>query len=85
MLINIYAPNKDKELVKFFNSLVSILINENLDSEGHLNCPLNPLLGKKGGIFTKRKLVTSCIDNFQGKLDLVDIWRIKHPDMKSFT
>ena len=67
-----------------------ILTNENLDSEenivlgGDLNCPLNPLLDKKGGIFTKRKLVASCIDNFQGKLDLVDIWRIKHPDMKSF-
>ena len=92
VLINVYAPNKDKELVKFFDSLLSILTNENLDSEenivlgGDLNCPLNPLLDKKGGIFiTKRKLVTSCIDNFQGKLDLVDIWRIKHPDMKSFT
>ena len=36
MLINIYAPNKDKELVKFFNSLVSILINENLDSEENI-------------------------------------------------
>ena len=67
------------------------MTNENIDSEenivlgGDLNCPLNPLPDKKGGIFTKRKLVTSCIDNFQGKLDLVDIWRIKHPDMKSFT
>ena len=67
------------------------MTNENLDSEenivlgGDLNWPLNPLLHKKGGIFTKRKLVTSCTDNFQGKLDLVDIWRIKHPDMKSFT
>ncbi|XP_067030636.1 uncharacterized protein [Acropora muricata] len=47
------------------------LTNEHLDSEenivlgGDLNCPLNPLPDKKGGIFTKRKLVTSCIDNFQ--------------------
>ena len=36
MLINIYAPNKDKELVKYFNCLVSILINENLDSEENI-------------------------------------------------
>lgn len=91
ILINVYAPNKDKDLVKFFDNLFSILTNENLDSEdniilgGDLNCPLNPLLDKKGGIFTKRKLVTSCIDSFQSKLDLVDIWRIKHPDSKSFT
>ena len=79
VLINVYAPNKDKDLVRFFDSLLSILTNENLDFEenivlgGDLNCPLNLLLDKKGGIFTKRKLVTSCIDNYQGKLDLVDI------------
>ena len=40
---------------------------------------------KKGGILTKRKIVTSCIDTFQSKLDLVDIWRTKYPDTKSFT
>ena len=67
VLINVYmyAPNKDKDLVKFFDNLLSILMNENLDSEdniilgGDLNCPLNPLLDKKGGIFTKRKLQCS--------------------------
>ena len=81
-MINVYAPNKDKDLVKFFDNLLSIFTNENLDSEdniilgGDLNCPLNPLLDKKGGILTKRKLVTSCLDSFQSKLDLVDIWRI---------
>ena len=66
------------------------MTNENLDFEdniilgGDLNCPLNPLLDKKGGILTKRNLVTSCLDSSQSKLDLVDIWRIKHPDSKSF-
>lgn len=53
VLINVYAPNKDKDLVKFFHSLLSILTNENLDSEenivlgGDFNCPLNPLVDKK--------------------------------------
>ena len=64
-----------------------------LDSEdniilgGDLNCPVNPLFYKKRKIFTKRKLhvVTSCINSFQSKLDLVNILRIKHPDTISFT
>ena len=91
MLINAYAPNKDKDQVNFFNKLLSILQNENLDSVdniilgGDLNCPLNPLLDKKGGVMTKRKSVVSCVEDFKGKLDLVDIWRSKNPDLKSFT
>ena len=71
MLINVYAPNKDKDQVKFFNNLLSILQNENLDSldniilGGDLNCPLDSLLDKKGGTTTKRKSVISCIDGFK--------------------
>ena len=29
--------------------------------------------------------MTSCIDCLKSELDLVDIWRIKNPDTKSFT
>ena len=91
VLINVYAPNKDKDQVNIFNNLLSILQNENLDSVdniilgGDLNCPLDPLLDKKGGASTKRKSVIPCIDDFKSKLDLVDIWRSKNPDAKSFT
>ena len=65
--------------------------NENLDSVdniilgGDLNCPLDLLLNKKGGASTKRKSVISCVEDFEGKLDLMDIWRSKTPDVKSFT
>ena len=48
-------------------------------------CPLNPTIDRKGGILIQRKSVTSCIDCLQSELDLVDIWRIKNPDVKSFT
>ena len=91
VLTNAYAPNKDKDQVNFFNNLLSILQNKNLDSVDNiilgedLNCPLDPLLDKKGGASTKRKSVISCIEDFKGKLDLVDIWRSKNPDVKSFT
>ena len=71
MLINAYAPNKDKDQVNFFNKLLSILQNENLNSVdniilgGDLNCPLDPLLDKKGGAITKRKSVISSVENLQ--------------------
>ena len=32
VLINVYAPNKDKDQVNFFNNLLSILQNKSLDS-----------------------------------------------------
>ena len=91
VIINVYAPNKDKDLISFFNNLLATLQKENLESEdniiigGDFNCPLNPDVDKKGGILFKRKSVTACIECLQSQLDLVDIWRIKNPDTKSFT
>ena len=91
VLINIYAPNKDENIVKFFKDLLTKLATENLDSEenivigGDFNCPLNPTLDKQGGIMTPRKSVINCINDVQTQLDLVDIWRIKNPQTKSFT
>ena len=91
VLINVYAPNKDKDLISFFNNLLAMLQRENLDSEdniiigGDFNCPLNPEIDKKGGILIQRKSVTACIDCLQNQLDLVDIWRIKNPGTRSFT
>jgi len=87
VLINIHAPNKDKDIVAFLTKLLITLQNEDLDSEnnivigGDFNCPLNPTIDKKGGILIQRKSVTSCIDCLQSELDLVDIWRIKNPDV----
>ena len=46
VLINIYAPNKDPNIVSFFNNLLMILQKNNLDEEeniimgGDFNCPL---------------------------------------------
>ena len=91
VLINVYAPNKDKDLISFFSNFLATLQKENLVSEyniiigGDFNCPLNPEIDKKGGIIIQRKSVTACIDCLQSQLDLVDIWRIKNPDTRSFT
>ena len=53
VLINIYAPNKDKDIITFLNNLRTILQNENLEDEenivmgGDFNCSPNPSLDKK--------------------------------------
>ena len=76
VLINIYAPNKDKDSFKFFAELLAKLKNETLDEEeniivgGDSNCPLNAILDKKGGILTPRKSVVSIINSMQGDLDI---------------
>ena len=50
VLVNIYAPNKNKDSVLFFKKLRTLLQTENLDSEeniivgGDFNCPLNSTL-----------------------------------------
>ena len=91
VLINIYAPNKDKEIVEFFQDLTTVLKKENLDTEeniivdGDLNCPINPIIDKKGGLLTPRKLVVDSIECFKDNFDLIDIWRVKNPGVKSFT
>ena len=91
VLINIYAPNKDKLTCKFFKNLHKTLQTENLDCEeniicgGDFNCPLNPKFDKRGGIMVPRKKVIDNIQCLQNELDLVDIWRIKNPQTKSYT
>ena len=50
VLVNIYAPNKDKDLIQFFRKLHVMFQSDNLDSEeniiigGDFNCALNPAL-----------------------------------------
>ena len=79
MLINIYAPNNDKDITNFLNNPRTILQNENLEDKeniiigGKINCPLNPALDKKGGTMLPRKSVIETIDCLRDELDLVDI------------
>ena len=76
VLINIYALNKDANIVSFFNNLLVTLQKNNLDEEeniimgGDFNCPLDPSIDKKGGLLNPRKAVISTIGNLQEELDL---------------
>ena len=80
VLINIYAPNNDKDITNFLNNPRTILQNENLEDKeniiiaGKINCPPNPALDKKkGGTMLPRKSVIETIDCLRDELDLVDI------------
>ena len=88
---NVYAPNKDKDSIQFFKKLCTLFCTDDLQCEdniilgGDFNCPLNPSLDKRGGIMIPRKNVIEAIECLRDELDLVDIWRVKNPEMKSYT
>ena len=90
VLVNIYAPNEDKATCKFFQNLHNTLQSEDLDCEenlicgGDFNCPLNPMLDKRGGVMVPRKMVIDNIECLKTELDLVDVRRIKNPQTKSY-
>ena len=92
MYLSIFMhQTKTKTRSYFFKKLHTLLQTENLDSEeniivgGDFNCPINPTLDKRGGIMIPRKSVVNSIECLQSELDLVDIWRVKNPQTKSYT
>jgi len=90
-LVNIYAPNRDKDLTVSFKNVHKVIRDEDIDCEeniiigGDFNCPLNREMEKKGGVMTPSKTVVESISCMQSELDLIDIWRIKNPDTRSYT
>jgi len=75
----------------FHRSLLQTIVKNNLDETenivvgGDLNCPLNPVIDKRGGNMIPRQSVISIIEELQSELDLHDIWRVKNPTVRSFT
>lgn len=68
-----------------------MICDNNLDDEeniivgGDFNCPIDPSFDKKGGVLSPRRTVVERILCMQSKLDLIDIWRIRNPSIKSYT
>ena len=79
LLVNIYAPNRDNELVTFYGSLLHTIATNNFDEieniivGGDFNCPLNPVFDKRGSSLIPRQCVISTIEQLQSELDLHDI------------
>ena len=91
LLVNIYGPNRHNELVAFYHTVLQTIVNKNFDDieniimGGDLNCPLNPIIGKRGGNLIPRQAVINTIEMLQSKLDLHDIWRVKNQTKPSYT
>jgi len=90
ILVNIYAPNKTSEQSIFFQEIQNVLDSLNIEAEcdiiigGDFNVILNPELNGLGG---KPKLKDSVkiIDQIRSSFDLIDIWRVRNPDVKRFS
>ena len=91
LLVNIYGPNRDNELVAFYHTVLQTLVSKNFDDieniimGGDLNCPLNPIIDKRGGNLIPRQSLIKTIELLQSTLDLHDIWRVKNPTKRSYT
>ena len=88
--VNVYAPTRDhlNDQLSFMNELRDILINldkKNLIIGGDFNTHININLDKKGGIRNTYTKYTLLIENIMDELDLVDIWRVRHPNEQTFT
>ena len=88
LVLNLYGPNKDKEQILFYNSIISKLMedysNSNIVIGGDFNIYLNHILDKKGGTAQNRKAKEQ-VDKLMETMGLCDIWRYMHPDKRTFT
>ena len=67
LLINVYGPNQDSQLVNFYQKLLQLILEKGFDTTdniimgGDFNCPLNPIVDKRGGILIPTQSVISAI------------------------
>ena len=82
------TPTKSREQCKFFDDVKSALDELDLDPDceiiigGDFNTHLNPTLDNLGGRI-ETKLSVRRIKELMMTYDLIDIWRIHHPEKKA--
>ena len=86
ILLNLYGPNNDTIFI--FEKLKSFLF-DNTDKyfiiTGDFNTVLDTELDKFGGIKNTHPNCRKHILEFIKEYDLVDIWRLQHPNIKKYT
>ena len=90
-LANVYAPNIENMQVNFYKTLRDLFVddnfkvNENIIIGGDFNCILNAKVDKKGGHEKIKESVVEKISDVMDTLDVIDIWRVLHPNTSRFT
>ena len=90
-MINLYAPNTDKEKSIFFKQLhgvmkqIGITRNDCVIMGGDWNTILDPKIDKVGGVIKTGDTKTLEMKSLLIDLGLVDFWRLKNPTTKRFT
>jgi len=87
---NVYAPTKDKPTQqKVFYEKIGERLEEFFDEQivlgGDFNQCLNPEVDKRGGRVEPESDVRLKLETLLEQMDLVDIWRIRYPNMRRYT
>ena len=90
IIINIYAPTKDKHSaqINFIENIkpkIDEYSDQNIIIGGDLNTYLDIELDKKGGKREQYTTYNNLIHSLCEEVNLVDIWRIRNPNSKTFT
>ena len=89
--VNLYAPNTMQNKQIFFNDIsqafedLNILPNEKLIIAGDWNSIQDIEWDKKGGNLKAIETVTESMKELIGNFELIDIWRLMHPETKRYT
>ena len=93
VILNYYAPNVENEQLRLLNKLSDELdklpLRENQDVHfvfgGDWNLIFDKSLDALSGKPTLKKNAIVKLKSLMGKLELVDIWRLQNPALKTFT
>ena len=85
-MASIYAPNEDSPdfFIEIRNKIEG-LTNDNRILGGDINLVLDVLMDKKGGRNSTHTKAQQVVKDWMESTDLVDVWRIQHPNDLKYT
>ena len=88
-LVNAYAPSSVFQRRIFFSDLEGFLSNVYANiigggGGGDFNCIADPRLDKLGGNPNARQSAVSVLTALNSQHNIIDIWRVRHKDERSF-
>ena len=90
ILINYYAPNTESNQVKVLKDISDSSSSLKIEEPapiiwgGDFNCSLSSI-DTDGGNFKAKYRSKSIIESFLEEHEMIDIWRLRHPDEKCYT